>query len=107
MRWKTEGTALGGLFLVLRLVYSLLGLRTASGPAPEPLASGPIYDQAGSLLKASRFSDLLVNVWLRWDTGWFLKIAAYGYDPADGTASFQPRYPFLVGVLGRLAVDRP
>jgi hypothetical protein len=102
MRWKKEWTALVVLFLVLRLVYSLLGMRTASGPAPEPLASGPIYDQAGSLLQTGRFSERFVNVWLRWDTGWFLKIAAFGYAPADGTASFQPLYPFLAGVLGRL-----
>jgi hypothetical protein len=105
MRWKKDWTMLVLLFLVLRTVYSLLGARTGSGPAPEPLATGPIYDAVNTLLHGGRFSELFVNVWMRWDTGWLLKIAAFGYAPADGTVSFQPLYPFLVGLLGRLGGD--
>ena len=90
------------VFLTLRLITSSLGYITASGPTPEPLSSGSVYVAADSLLHADRLSHLLVNVWQRWDTAWYLKIAAFGYDPADGTASFSPLYPWLIRGLGAL-----
>lgn len=98
--WKRDWILPLALFLVLRLVASALGYGIASGPDPEPLASGPIYAAAATLLKADRLSHLFVNVWFRWDTGWYLKIAAFGYEYLDGTASFAPLYPWLAGVLG-------
>jgi hypothetical protein len=102
MRWKREWILPLVLFLILRLVASALGYVTASGPDPEPLATGPVYSAADSLLHDDRFSHLFVNVWERWDTGWYLKIAAFGYDPADGTASFSPLYPWLMRGLAAL-----
>ena len=102
MRWKKEWILLIALFLTLRLVSSALGAVIASGPDPQPLASGPIYTAADALLHQDRISHLLVNVWERWDTGWYLKIAGFGYNAADGTVSFLPLYPGLVHVLGAL-----
>ena len=45
----------------------------------------------------------LVDVWARWDSAWFLRIAedGYGSDP-ERTPAFFPLYPALVGGLGRL-----
>jgi hypothetical protein len=100
--WKREWLLCLIIFLTLRLIATYLGYTVASGPAPEPLASGPTYVAADSLLHQDRFSQLFVNVWQRWDTGWYLKIAAFGYAPADGTASFSPLYPWLIGGLGAL-----
>ena len=41
-----------------------------------------------------------IDVWGRWDSGWFLGIAEHGYsDPAKSTAFF-PAYPLLVRGLG-------
>lgn len=102
MGWRKEWTLLIALFLTLRLVASALGAVIASGPDPEPLASGPIYTAADTLLHQDRLSHLLVNVWERWDTGWYLKIAGFGYNAADGTVSFMPLYPELVRALGAL-----
>jgi hypothetical protein len=102
MRWKKAWTLLIGLFLTLRLVCSGLGAVIASGPDPEPLATGPIYTAADALLHQDRLSHLLINVWERWDTGWYLKIAGFGYNAADGTVSFMPLYPGLVHVVGAL-----
>jgi hypothetical protein len=46
---------------------------------------------------------LLVDVWARWDSVWFLRIAEHGYGAAEeATAAFYPLYPLLVGVLGRI-----
>ena len=43
-----------------------------------------------------RVSQLLINPWFRWDTGWYLKIAAVGYDLKDGSTVFPPLYPLLI-----------
>jgi len=42
------------------------------------------------------------DVWARWDSVWFLRIAEHGYDAASGTASaFYPLYPGAVAIVGR------
>jgi hypothetical protein len=44
----------------------------------------------------------LTDVWARWDSVWFLRIAEHGYDATSGAASaFYPLYPATIGVLGR------
>jgi Mannosyltransferase (PIG-V) len=51
----------------------------------------------------TRDLGLLVDVWARWDSVWFLRIAEHGYGGAEeATAAFYPLYPLLVGVLGRV-----
>jgi hypothetical protein len=94
--WKKEWTLLVAMFLTLRLIYSALGMVIASGPDPEPLAGGPIYVAAGSLLHQDQFSHLLINVWERRDTGWYLKVAGFSYSPTDGSIAFQPLLSGLV-----------
>jgi hypothetical protein len=42
------------------------------------------------------------DVWARWDSAWFLRIAEHGYGSAEGTAAFYPLYPGLVAGLGRI-----
>jgi hypothetical protein len=45
----------------------------------------------------------VTDVWARWDSVWFLRIAQHGYDAASGAASaFYPLYPGIVGLLGRV-----
>jgi hypothetical protein len=48
-----------------------------------------------------RLHDLgyFTDVWARWDSDFFLRIAQNGYD--DASAAFHPLYPALVAVLGR------
>ena len=41
-----------------------------------------------------------IDVWARWDSDFFLRIAEDGYDRAS--AAFFPLYPAVVGVLGRV-----
>jgi hypothetical protein len=44
-----------------------------------------------------------IDVWARWDSDWYLRIAEDGYSPApSSTPAFFPLYPALVGLLGRL-----
>ncbi len=42
----------------------------------------------------------LADLWARWDSVFFVRIAEHGYDGAS--AAFFPLYPALVGVLGRV-----
>jgi hypothetical protein len=44
----------------------------------------------------------VTDVWARWDSVWFLRIAEHGYGSAKGAAAaFYPLYPGAVGLLGR------
>jgi hypothetical protein len=62
------------------------------------------HPRAGRWDDPSLTHDLgaFTDVWARWDSVWFLRIAEHGYDAASGAASaFYPLYPATVGVLGR------
>jgi Mannosyltransferase (PIG-V) len=51
----------------------------------------------------TRDLGFLVDVWARWDSVWFLRIAEDGYGAAEQAATaFYPLYPLLVGLLGRI-----
>jgi hypothetical protein len=44
-----------------------------------------------------------IDVWARWDSDWYLRIAEDGYAESPSSApAFFPLYPALVGGLGRL-----
>ena len=44
----------------------------------------------------------VTDVWARWDSVWFLRIAEHGYGDLEGAAAaFYPLYPATVGLLGR------
>src|SRR5213593_2639747 len=45
----------------------------------------------------------VTDVWARWDSVWFLRIAEHGYGAASGVASaFYPLYPLTLAGLGRV-----
>ena len=51
----------------------------------------------------TRDSGFLADVWARWDSVWFLRIAHDGYGATEqAAAAFYPLYPLLLGVLGRV-----
>ena len=49
----------------------------------------------------------VVDVWARWDSDWFLKIAEEGYSWPSSTPAFFPLYPFLVAGLGFVLLGHP
>ena len=53
---------------------------------------------------SARLHDLgaAIDVWARWDSDWFLRIAEHGYAWPSSTPAFFPLYPLLVAGLGRL-----
>ena len=42
------------------------------------------------------------DVWARWDSSWYLRIAEEGYHWPSSTPAFFPLYPLLVAALGRV-----
>lgn len=48
----------------------------------------------------------VVDVWARWDSDWYIRIAEGWYDWPSGTPAFFPLYPTLVGGLGRILVGQ-
>jgi hypothetical protein len=95
--WKTWGWLIVA-FLVARLAYGLVAAAVMLPGEPVSAFSGHEIFQTRSLTVPDwgRAGDLLVDGWFRWDTGWYLKIAALGYSAADGTIIFPPLYPLLV-----------
>jgi len=63
------------------------------------LAAVIIGQRAGTHVQES--TNLLLNVWGRWDAVHYLDIATQGYQGTD--MAFFPLYPFLIRVLGSLA----
>jgi Mannosyltransferase (PIG-V) len=98
-----------------------LRLPPAANPAPEIFLWSRAVIWAAALFalfvfvpnrhpRAARWDDpslthdlgAVTDVWARWDSVWFLRIAEHGYSAASGAASaFYPLYPGAVAVLGR------
>lgn len=100
--WKREWTGILIVFLTLRLIYAFVGVMAISDGQPEPMDKGDNQVMIRSTLNTDLVSEALVNVWMRWDTPWYLRIAASGYAANDGSIAFMPLYPCLVKVAGFL-----
>jgi 4-amino-4-deoxy-L-arabinose transferase-like glycosyltransferase len=61
------------------------------------------HPRAGVWDNPSLTHDLgaFTDIWARWDSVWFLRIAEHGYDSASGVAAaFYPLYPGAISALG-------
>jgi hypothetical protein len=102
LTWKREWTWILIVLLTLRVVYSVLGIMAISDGLPEALGADESMFAAIAPLKTDGVSEALVNVWMRWDTAWYLKIAASGYAAKDASIAFMPLYPWLIKLAGFL-----
>lgn len=97
-------TALGA-WLALRIYCTLLGI-VVYAIAPASFFSSAIqqvFDQhipscPTYFSTATGLNGALAGVWLRWDTAWYLEIAAHGYT-CYGSTAFMPLYPTLIRVV--------
>jgi mannosyltransferase PIG-V len=87
-----------GLFLWSRLVlwaaavFALLVFEPNRHPDAD-LWDGPRLHELG----------YVIDVWARWDSDWYLRIAEDGYSASpSSTPAFFPLYPGLVGLVGRV-----
>jgi len=95
---------IGVLFLAARLIYSVMGVLVLSNGDPiSPFVGDPIFETHRiTAPNWGVWTRLLVNGWFRWDTGWYLKIAALGYSATDGSIIFPPLFPFLTRLTASL-----
>jgi hypothetical protein len=86
-----------GIFLWSRLGVWLAAIWALEWFAPKPPPLQRAWD-------SPFLHDLgyATDVWARWDSAWFLRIAEHGYGSAQGTAAFYPLYPGIVAGLGRI-----
>ena len=103
--------------------FAELRIRRARGPALEIWAWSRAAIWAGALFawlvfepnrhpRAGRWDDpsltrdlgWVTDVWARWDSVWFLRIAEHGYGAAQHgvAAAFYPLYPLSLAALGRV-----
>ena len=97
--WRREVAGLVVLFVVTRVVLTVIGLvsrELVPGPVlrPRPLGVGPSFS-----------SFAFLDLWGEWDSSWYLGIAQYGYKPypLDGALAnygFFPLYPLLARWVG-------
>jgi hypothetical protein len=87
------------IFLWSRLAIWLAALFAYLWFVPHP---PPLAESYAGNWDRPEFHDLgwALDVWARWDTEWFVKIAQHGYDVADGAAAFFPLYPLLLALVG-------
>lgn len=91
------------LWLILRILTSLAAALISPLRPLTPLEQTlPLWPPAAPL--TAWLERLLLAPWLRWDALWFLRILTQGYAPDDGTANFQPLYPWLAEPLTWLGV---
>ena len=79
-----------GLFVLGTVAVAVLPANT---PATVPGWAAPAVRHDWSAM---------FTAWERWDALWYLRIAAHGYSPHDGSAAFFPGYPLLVRDVGWL-----
>ena len=82
------------IFLVSRVAVWTLAAATVllfDAVAPEGMDTSRLHDIGAA-----------VDVWARWDSDWYLRIAEGWYDWPSGAPAFFPLYPTLVGGVGRL-----
>jgi Mannosyltransferase (PIG-V) len=94
-RWRTVAPA-AWIFLVSRAAYSALAVAVVAGFGDAANESRGRWDSA-------RLHELgaALDVWARWDSDWFLRIAESGYTWPSSTPAFFPLYPLLASALGR------
>jgi len=96
-------TALGA-WLVLRLYCTLLGILVYNSAASffptaiRQVFKGHVPACPNYFSSATGPNGALAGVWLRWDTPWYVGIAAHGYT-CYGSTAFMPLYPMMIRLL--------
>jgi hypothetical protein len=90
------------VFVVMRVVLSLWAalVLTVSQAATTP--DDILRPYQGVEPVGGGLAGLLLGVWQRFDSLWYLRIAQMGYSPNDGTTVYFPLYPLLVRLVGKI-----
>jgi Gpi18-like mannosyltransferase len=96
-------------FAITRLVLTLVACAAFHiSPLPSAFPSSSEIGRAGNIQPASNSvpaTHPFINMWSRWDAGWYLEIAKHGYHfeaGKPGSAAFFPLYPSVIRLLHSL-----
>ena len=99
MRLPRAGNPAPEIFLWSRLAIWAAALFSLFVFVPNRHPRAAIWDDP----KLTHDLGAVTDVWARWDSVWFLRIAEHGYGSAKGAAAaFYPLYPAAVALLGRV-----
>jgi Mannosyltransferase (PIG-V) len=99
MRLPRAGNPAPEIFLWSRLAIWATALFSLFVFVPNRHPRAAIWDDP----KLTHDLGAVTDVWARWDSVWFLRIAEHGYGSARGAAAaFYPLYPAAVALLGRV-----
>jgi len=106
-RWRQFDPALRwalAVYLMSRMLVSVWAAVAVNlAPVQIPYVGEPAYETIHRAYPHSNpVLDSILGVWFRWDTGWFTKVALYGYQPDDGSVTVSPLYPHLIRWFGKL-----
>ncbi len=91
-----------GIYLAMRVATSLLAaliLWLLNPPTtPDPL----LRPYQGVEPITGGWAELVLGVWQRFDTLWYLTIATHGYSPGNGSTVYFPLYPLLIRAGGKI-----
>lgn len=99
-----EGVWIVSVYLITLLLINLIGVLTVWNSNPPVVPDWAKEDHPMVIVRSiatptdNWFSSHFINNWYRWDTGWYVKIAALGYDVNDHSIGFQPLYPLVIKV---------
>lgn len=94
-------TAFGALRLITMIV-AIWGL----GVAPLTLTwKHYAFDLNTTTFTTQGPLRTVLEPWYRWDTGWYIYVAYYGYRPNDVTLAFPPLYPYAIRAVQPLIGD--
>ena len=99
MRLPRAGNPAPEIFLWSRLAIWAAALFSFFVFVPNRHPRAAVWDDP----KLTHDLGAITDVWARWDSVWFLRIAEHGYGSAKGAAAaFYPLYPAAVALLGRV-----
>ena len=90
------------LFVAMRVVTSLWAALVLALTQAPTSPDDVLRPYQGVEPISGGVAELLLGVWQRFDTLWYLRIAAQGYAPDDGSTVYFPLYPMLIRLLGTL-----
>jgi hypothetical protein len=97
LRLPRAGNPTPEIFLWTRAAIWAAALFSLFVFVPNRHPRAGVWDDPSLTHDLGAFTD----VWARWDSVWFLRIAEHGYDSASGAAAaFYPLYPGAVSLLG-------
>lgn len=104
-RWLTPIWVAIGLALVLRVGLSLFGAIVAWGGVPSPCHFEEALNGWRTLPELLRDGPAFIvgGIWERWDACWYMKIAAFGYEPGEHSVAFFPLFPAQVRLVGSVS----